>query len=412
MSGIDQIMQSLQQTLARSEASLTIQGDSEFNKTLNLGQIIKGKVLRHYDGGKYLVSFNGQEKVVDSAIPLRTNDIIYGRIVGVDDKVHLKQVRREQISADSETNTNALLKHFNQGDAKLLQNLFDKYNAKLSPQDQLILANQLKYSAKPNLLAMSGLLLSKLGINVSSEALRSIYRVLGETDSSLKREIKESIQLDIANSRAPTDNDDSLKELARVVMAYANHQENDKNPANDLGDSKLEENRTVGLSPESVKKEREEKRDTKQQESYIGRWILNSQQDGSVSHNLTKIPLMLGDHVVEVNLALFSQHDHTQSVDGVRHRRLVFNLNTDSLGYVEITVSAANRSLSIQVGSDRQQSVEKLALYVNELKSVLNDYDWSIDDISYGLVSQDVPNTVIRSVVEHHISKDSINRLM
>ena len=89
---VDTIFQALQEGFARAGKSLWVQGDPEFAATLRLGQVLKGKVLRHFEGGRYLVSFGGQEKVVDSGVPLRTGEVLYGRVMALDDKVHLQRV--------------------------------------------------------------------------------------------------------------------------------------------------------------------------------------------------------------------------------------------------------------------------------------------------------------------------------
>ena len=67
----------LQQGLLRLDQSLIFGADRDFLSTLTMGQIIKGRVLRHYEGSRYGVEFGGQERVVDSAIALRSGDVIH-----------------------------------------------------------------------------------------------------------------------------------------------------------------------------------------------------------------------------------------------------------------------------------------------------------------------------------------------
>ena len=73
---VDKVTEAIQQAVSRFDKALSIKSDSAFSKSLNLGQVLKGKVLRHYEGSHYVVSFNGQEKVVDSAIPLKTGESV------------------------------------------------------------------------------------------------------------------------------------------------------------------------------------------------------------------------------------------------------------------------------------------------------------------------------------------------
>ena len=78
--------------LRTSANRLFLPGASDFAGGLNLGQIIKGKVMRQYDGGRYLVSFGGHERVVDSSVPLTSGELIHGRVIGLGERVELQRV--------------------------------------------------------------------------------------------------------------------------------------------------------------------------------------------------------------------------------------------------------------------------------------------------------------------------------
>ncbi|MCK7581364.1 MAG: hypothetical protein MZV65_40845 [Chromatiales bacterium] len=66
---------------------LYLAGASEFADKLTVGQILKGRVLRQYDQSRYLVGFDGNERVVDSAVPLRTGELLHGRVMAVGERV-------------------------------------------------------------------------------------------------------------------------------------------------------------------------------------------------------------------------------------------------------------------------------------------------------------------------------------
>jgi hypothetical protein len=57
---------------------------------LQLGQIVQGQVLRHDVGSRYVVRILGQEAVVDSASPLRPNEMLRGRVTALKDRVELE----------------------------------------------------------------------------------------------------------------------------------------------------------------------------------------------------------------------------------------------------------------------------------------------------------------------------------
>src|SRR4051812_30947362 len=76
-----------------SAINFSVAGGDDFAGKLQLGQIIKGRVLRHYEGGRYAVDFDGREKVVDSVVPLQTGDVLHGKVIGLGERVELERVR-------------------------------------------------------------------------------------------------------------------------------------------------------------------------------------------------------------------------------------------------------------------------------------------------------------------------------
>ncbi len=78
--------------LAKGASAISFAGGGDFASKLTLGQIIKGRVLRSYEGGRYLVDFAGQQKVVDSAVPLSSNEVIVGRVIGLGEQVELQRI--------------------------------------------------------------------------------------------------------------------------------------------------------------------------------------------------------------------------------------------------------------------------------------------------------------------------------
>ena len=62
----------------------------ELPGALSLGQIVKARVLKHYEGGRYLVSLEGRERVVDSSVPLNTGELVRGRVIAVGERIELQ----------------------------------------------------------------------------------------------------------------------------------------------------------------------------------------------------------------------------------------------------------------------------------------------------------------------------------
>ena len=140
--------------------------------------------------------------------------------------------------------------------------------------------------------------------------------------------------------------------------------------------------------------------------------LLNTQSGGSVSHRLTSFPVWFGDRLVEVSLAQFSQRDETAKPGGIRHRRLHISIETERLGHIELTVQAANRRLRVEIGAQSEHTATTLSRYLSELKGALGEAGWEVDQVDYATIDRDQESGVVSSVVEHHISHDSVNRVM
>ena len=176
---IEQIIASLQTSLRDLSGSLFLPGGGEFANKLAIGQIIKGRVLRHYEGNRYLVSFDGQEKVVDSAVPLRPQEIIHGRVVGLGEKIELKRVAlpRLQTSKDNVTSQIDGMIGFGKSE-QLLSDMVTQYQAKLSIDDQSILLRLMKSVSDPVFMAQAGVALNKLGLTITPDLAKSLYDTL------------------------------------------------------------------------------------------------------------------------------------------------------------------------------------------------------------------------------------------
>src|SRR5207237_7591634 len=132
------------------------------------------RVLRRYEGSRYLVDFDGHQKVVDSAVPLRTDEVIHGRVIGLTERVELQRVNAS-VTPLSETAT-ALTSHALNLPGKsgeVISGLFERFQAQLAPQDLALLQRAVERASQPERMALAGLVLAKLGVPVSPPALRA-----------------------------------------------------------------------------------------------------------------------------------------------------------------------------------------------------------------------------------------------
>ena len=421
---IDTLASFLQGQLRSLGHSLFLPGKDGFAENLNLGQVIKGKVLRHYEGGRYLVDFSGQEKVVDSAVPLRTNEVLYGRVVALGDKVELQRVAAEQnrttvgkqiSDALGQTAERALVGKHEQA----VNQVFDKYQGKLTLEQKAALVKMVKTVPTPGKMALAGLVLSKLGLSQAPELLRAVYNAM---QSKAQRtgsfpSLGNIPQLQSAPGSVETQVDTALQPLANAVAALMENL-----PEKKIAQRKLASQPELTGTGES--QDQEASAPPRPQQRYdqdwyhsgfyhLGRWVLNSQIEGSVAHRLGTLPLWLGHQLVEVDLAVFDQKQGTTTLnDGLRHRQLVFSLHLEQLGHVEVMVKVADRHLRVQIMTDNAAATEVITGYMGPLRGMLQQAGWSIDELVYGTNATDSDEQVVGAVIEHIISQDSLSRLM
>jgi hypothetical protein len=142
----------------------------------------------------------------------------------------------------------------------------------------------------------------------------------------------------------------------------------------------------------------------------LGRWVLNAQTGGSVAHRVGTLPLLIAGKLVEVDVALFEQ-DARQSKQGEpRSRHLVFVLNTETLGGVEVSARLVNSHVRIRFSSDRAATVELLASRREELARHLATLGWTIDELEYEMKTGDERNAAYDAVVGHVVAQGSLDR--
>lgn len=412
---VTQITHLVQGTLTKG-AGWYVEGDASFTRTLTIGQILKAKILRHYEGGRYLAEINGQQKVVDSTIPLRVGEMVHGRVTALDDRIHLQRVASD---TDRQQSEKAAKQPRFAGGVQWLDELFARYQVSLNPVERAALMRQASRASQPQLMALAGLVLSKLGTTITPEFLNGLYRVL---NSSRLQALVEN--LDSPNRLATTEaatthmgSDDTVQQLAGLMAdtRFENLRRNGEIPLMDKGaDTTRSKNdpRDGPVLDDRSGEGGKQKWNDPYLEWSLGQRLLNTQSEGSVSHRLSHFPLWFGDRLVEISVALFSQQEQSCGDDGIRHRRLVLSLETANLGHLEITVNLADRHLRLHMVTGEEAATERLARHFGELRTQLERYGWEIDEIDYITEAAVEDGAAVRAVVEHHITQDSLSRLM
>lgn len=409
------VEQALQQGATRLNHGLVFGADRDFMSTLTMGQIIKGRVLRHYEGGRYGVEFGGQERVVDSTIALRSGDIIHGRVVGLGDKVHLQRVAldagQDPVSAKPAAEPGT---PFMGRAADHIEQLFREHRANLSPAEHSMLGTLGRQLGDVSVAASAALVLRKLGLPLDSSMIRALTQAMTERGKLEQASVeKTATRLAADPTQRVAENHDAVRLLAQALEQL---RVPDRAGLGDSPDRPADaEAGAAGASLTSGGDGRpggDSQSGAFQQAWLLGRRILNSQTEGSVAHRFMTLPLWLGDRLLEVNLAFFAQTPSEHEAEGVSYRRIVLSLDLDDLGQVEVVVMASNRHLRIAFETEREEATQLMALWMGSLRSDLTSFGWEIDELSYGTRFADALDWPARSVVSHYVRQDSLSRLM
>lgn len=391
---------------------LFVEGDASFTRTLTIGQVLKARILRHYEGGRYLADIDGRQKVVDSAIPLRAGDIVHGRVAALGDRVQLQRVAVEPAGQPAAA---APRRAPSAGPESALDALFARYQAAIGPADRSSLLQQVARARDPRTMALAALVLTKLGVRAAPEFLRGLYRVLDTAHAQEPLHDRAGAGRLVADRTGAHADSDAAVQALTALLEHPRLDAWRRAPARSDGTDASESRAQHPDTPVPAggrETGADTPRDTGYSEWLLGQRLLNTQRDGSVSHRLTRFPLWFGDRLVEISMALFSQREASRGADGIRHRRLLLALDTQALGPVEIGVNLADRRLSLRVTTGQGAATERLARHAGELKAAVEARDWVVDEIDYATAAHRPGSAPVHAVVEHHIAQDSLSRLL
>jgi hypothetical protein len=409
---VGNIEQAIQQGLWRLDQSFAFKANRDFISSLTVGQIIKGKVLRHYEGGRYGVSFGGEERVVDSTIALRSGDIIHGRVVALDDKVHLQRVRipgDDSAEQQAKSDPDGVFSRGREEDS--VKALFQRHRATLTAEEHSRIRVLGRSAGNLSVVASSALVLRKLGLVLDQSLIRAVARAL-ENRGRLARSVAadQATVLTADATEKVAENRETMRSLSSVL---AHITVPDLLGADDTaaqrdatGDGQGADDSTAGGHEHGDRGARE------RQEWLLGRWLLNAQSNGAVAHRFVAIPIWLGDRLVELNLAFFSQTKDQPETEGIQYRRILLSLDLATLGHVDIEIVVANQRLSIAIEADSESATQLLASRLGDLKTDFSEFGWRLDELSYATRAASTLDLPSQAVVSHYVRQDSLSRLM
>ena len=414
---------------------LFLAGASEFADTLNIGQIIQGRVLRGFDGNRYLVAFGNDERMVDSGTPLTTGEILYGRVVGLGDRVELQRIyTASQEKALQRANTAPAApraERASSADGTALEDLLQRYRITLSDADRTTLLRAMRAADDSEAMSLAGAMLSKLGLPQANVLLDALYQAqVLRSDPTATRTIEAASIPQVVVPPEPTaelqlSSVRGLADLLRKTLEAktSESQSNAESPGAGqalsgrvVSDHAPGKGITVQGAALSSKRPRaalatDDDSRPALRDSLADR-VLNVQTGGVVSHRSGLLPLLIGGKLVEISFAMFEQKKPASQAQGLQHRQVVFSLRTESLGRVEVLARIAGAHVRVQIATNSEDRSAQAARYADSLKSALSESGWSVDEVAYGLRAEGGPDSAVRSVIEHVVSLDSLNRLV
>ncbi len=399
---ISEVSQQLSSLLSKA-GSLFLTANDDFTNQLTIGQILKGKMLRSYEGGRYAVDFNGQEKIVDSSVPLKTGELIYGRVVGLGDKVELKRLavpgENSQLS-ETQPRPQILSSKWE----SMLREAMQDFHVEFSAQEKTAIISMLKRVEQPQSLLMSAIALVKQNLPVSEQLLQLMSEFKKERFSLLPVD-QVAPRIEYVEVASDEFNSVGLTGLINEFMRLVDEQKH-------ITREFFEKNAMQSQSEEtSVYSQEQERFDHNQ--NFAMKWqLLNSQIDGAVQHRVVTLPIWLADRLVEVNIAIYEQNKKHQHSEDINFRKIIFSLQLENLGQVDIEIILQNKNARLHISSDSRDSTEYLLEYAAGLNRDLNHHAWSLDEVAYSTKTSDEQGNVLNSIIQHYVAQDSLSQLM
>jgi hypothetical protein len=347
--------------------------------------------------------------------------LIHGRVIGLGDRVELQRVYSGQEQMESNlaapltgasTKSQSLFGRYD----RVLDEVLGRYQVQLAAGDRSALIQALKTADNINLMSLTGVMLNKLGLAQSPELLATLYATLTRAgpQGMLPNGFSELPELETVASRSADAHAGALRQLAEAIKRGVGQSESepadDRAIAIDAWDTSDAQALTQGAI-QTLDQPGADNDDAARRQA-LAAWLLNAQIDGMVSHRIGTIPLLINDRLIEVDVAFFEQKKDAEQKPEARHRQLVFSLRTEGLGRVEVIARISGEHVRVRIASDDGNATAALSQYAGALESNLASGGWAVDEVSYETKLGASLNGVARSVVEHVISQDSLNRLI
>lgn len=378
-------------------------------KTITAGQILKGRVLRVYSEKKYGVDFAGQERVVDSVVPLSKGDVLTGKVIGVSEHTVSMKIVSTQSSDASKANQIDVVKPAENKTAIEIE--AERFKVDLDNAQQSAILSAAGRTASTLEAIRVGLYLVKLGLPVTVELVRAMTSRVLENKASYYAAAQKQVP-ELTSDIAATESQQSriaetfehlknffLDDFANAEILFADTESVDSTTDtpnkidNKLNSSDLNKTQS-GLDSNN-----------KEANQTLLR-ILNASNGSHAKHRFQTLPIIIDGKLIEFDVAFFDQAPSEKRDTVLKSRCLKFALNTD-LGLLNIEARIVNDRLSINFNSKNDFLISKIEEYESSLNANLIDAGWQVESMQYQVA--DGEGTAAYEVVKHILQQDSLD---
>jgi hypothetical protein len=394
---------------ANTDAQLIINADKDkWLDTVTAGQILKGRVLKAYGEHKYGVMFGGQERIVDSTIPLTVGDTLTGNVTSVNEKVVSMKVietaKREELNNIATTNHKLSKTPL---EASAISSGVD-----LTPLQQKIILSAANLTTNVALAINMGLYLVKLGIPITSELIQTLTsRAVLENDLNTGHHNEIKVPIIEYQDLLASDSEHKLslnEAIGKLKQFFEHVDELDALLSEESTHATLVESKQDLLMVNGIAAfDKDDSSETEDRDlARLLDLILNVNTHGSIKHRLKSLPIVIDGRLQEFDVAFFDQEAGAKCDQKVVSKSLKFSLDTD-YGKLDIVAKTVNDRISISFMSLSELFLDSLESNEQALLDQLISAGWKVNALNF---SGDINSqNAVESIVNHVLQQDSLN---
>lgn len=384
------------------------QDKDQWLKSIVAGQILKGRVLRVYADNKYGVDFGGQERIVDSAVPLSRGDLLTGRVVGVSEHTVSMKIVSNAVSDVSKNDQKVVAKQAEYKSSVVIE--ADKFNINLNQLQESAIVKASNQSVNATVAIRVGLYLAKLGLPITAELVRAVtYRILDSHDPSTLVFDKEVPELTSSIAILETLQSNSAQTLENLKDFFLHDFDLDNKQVdfNELSgsesDARLQlENQT---NKNNFNNNENEMADEKRLRELLSR-IFNVSNGSHAQHRFQTLPIIIDGKLIEFDVAFFDQLAQGSTNLVLKSRCLKFSLKTE-FGLLNLEARVVNNRLNISFSSESDYLLSQIEQHDLNLNVSLTDAGWLVNNIKYK--KTDDEEAAAYNIIKHVLEQNSLD---